>query len=117
MIFLSDWIGLILNIQHFHNKVKSALQAVVRLGVGGGLGLEPATEGSLQVSDAVVRLGAASPQQGDLRLSSSPSGQDAGGGARTRDRRVPADLRADSLATMPPTPPDVLGERTCRPFL
>ncbi|GFO09357.1 hypothetical protein PoB_003586200 [Plakobranchus ocellatus] len=47
----------------------------------------------------------ASPQQGDLRLSGPPSGQGAGGGARTRDRRVPADLRADSLATVPPTPP------------
>ncbi|GFN75936.1 hypothetical protein PoB_000244200 [Plakobranchus ocellatus] len=45
------------------------------------------------------------PQQGDLRLSGPPSGQDAGGGARTRDRRVPADLRADTLATVPPTPP------------
>ncbi|GFN80217.1 multiple epidermal growth factor-like domains 10 [Plakobranchus ocellatus] len=45
-----------------------------------------------------------SPQQGDLRLSGPPSGQDAGGGARTRDRRVPADLRAESLATVPPTP-------------
>ncbi|GFN86396.1 hypothetical protein PoB_001290200 [Plakobranchus ocellatus] len=45
------------------------------------------------------------PQQGDLRLSGPPSGQGAGGGARTRDRRVPADLRADSLATVPPTPP------------
>ncbi|GFN92307.1 hypothetical protein PoB_001881300 [Plakobranchus ocellatus] len=48
----------------------------------------------------------ASPQQGDLRLSGPPSGQGAGGGARTRDRRVPADLRADSLATVPPTPQD-----------
>ncbi|GFN96428.1 hypothetical protein PoB_002293400 [Plakobranchus ocellatus] len=47
----------------------------------------------------------ASPQQGDLRLSGPPSGQGAGGGARTRDRRVPADLRADSLATVLPTPP------------
>ncbi|GFO18061.1 hypothetical protein PoB_004456600 [Plakobranchus ocellatus] len=46
----------------------------------------------------------ASPQQGDLRLSGPPSGQGAGGGARTRDRRVPVDLRADSLATVPPTP-------------
>ncbi|GFO04829.1 hypothetical protein PoB_003133400 [Plakobranchus ocellatus] len=46
-----------------------------------------------------------SPQLGDLRLSGPPSGQGAGGGARTRDRRVPADLRADSLATVPPTPP------------
>ncbi|GFN75592.1 hypothetical protein PoB_000209800 [Plakobranchus ocellatus] len=45
----------------------------------------------------------ASPQQGDLRLSGPPSGQGAGGGARTRDRRVHADLRADSLATVPPT--------------
>ncbi|GFN76575.1 hypothetical protein PoB_000308100 [Plakobranchus ocellatus] len=47
----------------------------------------------------------ASPQQGDLRLSGPPSGQGAGGGARTRDRKVPADLRADSLATVLPTPP------------
>ncbi|GFN87160.1 hemolysin-type calcium-binding region:rtx n-terminal domain protein [Plakobranchus ocellatus] len=45
------------------------------------------------------------PQQGDLRLSGPPSGQGAGSGARTRDRRVPADLRADSQATVPPTPP------------
>ncbi|GFO49753.1 hypothetical protein PoB_007625800 [Plakobranchus ocellatus] len=47
----------------------------------------------------------ASPQQGDLRLSGLPSGQGASGGARTLDRRVPADLRADSLATVPPTLP------------
>ncbi|GFO15554.1 hypothetical protein PoB_004205900 [Plakobranchus ocellatus] len=47
-----------------------------------------------------ARTSPASPQQGDLRLSGPPSGQDAGGGARTRDRRVPADLRADSLATV-----------------
>ncbi|GFN89900.1 hypothetical protein PoB_001640600 [Plakobranchus ocellatus] len=46
----------------------------------------------------------ASPQQGDLRLSGPPSGQGAGGGARTGDRRVSADLRADSLATVPSTP-------------
>ncbi|GFN85246.1 MAM and LDL-receptor class a domain-containing protein 1-like [Plakobranchus ocellatus] len=45
----------------------------------------------------------ASPKPGDLRLSGPPSGQGAGGGARTRDRRVPADLRADSLATEAPT--------------
>ncbi|GFN96447.1 hypothetical protein PoB_002295300 [Plakobranchus ocellatus] len=37
-------------------------------------------------------------QQGDLRLSGPPSGQGAGGGARNRDRRVPADLRAASQA-------------------
>ncbi|GFN89373.1 hypothetical protein PoB_001587900 [Plakobranchus ocellatus] len=42
-------------------------------------------------------------QQGDLRLSGRPSGQGAGGRTRTRDSRVPADLRADSLATVPPT--------------
>ncbi|GFN99814.1 hypothetical protein PoB_002632000 [Plakobranchus ocellatus] len=44
------------------------------------------------------------PQQGDLRLSSPPSGQGAGGGARTRGKRIPADLMADSLATVPLTP-------------
>ncbi|GFO06250.1 hypothetical protein PoB_003275500 [Plakobranchus ocellatus] len=47
----------------------------------------------------------ASPQHRDLRLSGPPSGQRAGGGARTRDRRIPADIRADSLASVPPTPP------------
>ncbi|GFO40342.1 hypothetical protein PoB_006684700 [Plakobranchus ocellatus] len=50
-----------------------------------------------------------SPQQGDLRLSGPPTGQGAGGGAQTRDRRIPADIRADSLAIVPPTPP-VVGE-------
>ncbi|GFO35413.1 hypothetical protein PoB_006191800 [Plakobranchus ocellatus] len=43
----------------------------------------------------------ASPQQSDLRLLGPPSGQGAGGGAQTRDKRVPADLRAHSLATAP----------------
>ncbi|GFO09055.1 LOW QUALITY PROTEIN: hypothetical protein PoB_003556000 [Plakobranchus ocellatus] len=42
----------------------------------------------------------ASPQQGDLRLSGHPSGQGTAGGARTRDRRVTANLRADSRATV-----------------
>ncbi|GFN92084.1 hypothetical protein PoB_001859000 [Plakobranchus ocellatus] len=49
-----------------------------------------------------------SPHQGNLRLSGPPSGRGAGGRARTRDRRVPADLKADSLATVPPTPPKSL---------
>ncbi|GFO28800.1 hypothetical protein PoB_005530500 [Plakobranchus ocellatus] len=53
---------------------------------------------------ALKKTGDARPQQGDLRLSGPPSGQGAGGGARTHDRRVPADFRADSLATVPPTP-------------
>ncbi|GFO21315.1 hypothetical protein PoB_004782000 [Plakobranchus ocellatus] len=42
---------------------------------------------------------------GDLRFLGPPSGQGAGRGARTRDRRLPADLRADSLTTVPPMPP------------
>ncbi|GFO21528.1 hypothetical protein PoB_004803300 [Plakobranchus ocellatus] len=41
----------------------------------------------------------------DLCLLGPPSGQGAGGGARTHNRRVPAGLRADSLTTEPPTPP------------
>ncbi|GFO07383.1 hypothetical protein PoB_003388800 [Plakobranchus ocellatus] len=45
----------------------------------------------------------ASPQQDDLRLLGPPSGRGADGGARTRDGRVPADLRTDSQATVPPT--------------
>ncbi|GFO16552.1 thymus-specific serine protease [Plakobranchus ocellatus] len=47
------------------------------------------------------------PQQGDLRLSGPPSGQGTGGRVQTRDRMVPADLRADSLATVPLTPPNI----------
>ncbi|GFO28172.1 hypothetical protein PoB_005467700 [Plakobranchus ocellatus] len=43
-------------------------------------------------------------QQGDLRLSGPPSGQGTGGVARIRNRKVPTDLRADSLVTVPPTP-------------
>ncbi|GFN82788.1 amine oxidase [Plakobranchus ocellatus] len=42
-------------------------------------------------------------QEGDPRLSGPPSGQGTSGGARSRDRRVPAVLRADSLSIVPPT--------------
>ncbi|GFO11762.1 hypothetical protein PoB_003826700 [Plakobranchus ocellatus] len=38
---------------------------------------------------------------GNLRLSGPPSGHGTSGGARTCERRVPANLRADSPATMP----------------
>ncbi|GFO43190.1 hypothetical protein PoB_006969500 [Plakobranchus ocellatus] len=40
----------------------------------------------------------ASPQQGDFRLSGPTSGQDAGSGARTRDRRVTAEGSQGGLA-------------------
>ncbi|GFO33902.1 hypothetical protein PoB_006040700 [Plakobranchus ocellatus] len=44
------------------------------------------------------------PQHFSMFTQTGPSlGQDAGGGSRTRDRRVLADLRADSLISMPPT--------------
>ncbi|GFO21869.1 hypothetical protein PoB_004837400 [Plakobranchus ocellatus] len=66
-----------------------------------------ARPGFLPGSDKLGRKGdlSLSPQQGDLRLSGPPSGQGAGSEARTRDRRVPAGLRADSQATVLPTPP------------
>ncbi|GFO21098.1 hypothetical protein PoB_004760300 [Plakobranchus ocellatus] len=48
------------------------------------------------------------PQQADLRLSGPPSGQGAGNGVRTRNKRIPTEIRADSLATVPPTPPTQL---------
>ncbi|GFO36903.1 hypothetical protein PoB_006340800 [Plakobranchus ocellatus] len=54
------------------------------------------------------------PHQGDLRLSGPPSGQGVGGGARTRGRRFPADLRTDSLATVPSTPPNKEIEKKIR---
>ncbi|GFO12286.1 hypothetical protein PoB_003879100 [Plakobranchus ocellatus] len=41
---------------------------------------------------------------GGAELSVPPSGQGAGGGTRTSDRRIPADIRADSLAIVPPPP-------------
>ncbi|GFO19201.1 hypothetical protein PoB_004570600 [Plakobranchus ocellatus] len=63
--------------------------------------------------DAVIAV-AASPQQGDLKLSGPPPGQGASGGARTRDRRVSVDLRTDSLVTVPPTPPRTLGADNSR---
>ncbi|GFO50423.1 hypothetical protein PoB_007692800 [Plakobranchus ocellatus] len=61
--------------------------------------------GESEGKEGWVFLYIASPQQGDLRLLGPPSGQGAGSGARTRNRRVPADLRADSLTTVSPTPP------------
>ncbi|GFO16793.1 hypothetical protein PoB_004329800 [Plakobranchus ocellatus] len=45
------------------------------------------------------------PQKGDLRLLGSPAGQGNSSGARTHDRRIPADLREVSLTTVPPKPP------------
>ncbi|GFN96276.1 hypothetical protein PoB_002278200 [Plakobranchus ocellatus] len=53
----------------------------------------------------------ASPHQGDLRLSGPPSGQDAVGGARTRDRRVLADLRVDSFSPTPLLFPRAAGSK------
>ncbi|GFO42530.1 hypothetical protein PoB_006903500 [Plakobranchus ocellatus] len=44
------------------------------------------------------------PQQRDLKLSGLPPGQAADDEARARDRKVPASLRADSSASVPPTP-------------
>ncbi|GFN97921.1 glucose dehydrogenase [Plakobranchus ocellatus] len=60
--------------------------------------------GFLTEDSDVEFLFSSSPQQCDLRPSGHPSGQGAGGGARTRDRMTPADIRADSLVTVPPTP-------------
>ncbi|GFO15233.1 hypothetical protein PoB_004173800 [Plakobranchus ocellatus] len=59
--------------------------------------------GCLQIQFPSASILDASPQQGDLRLSSPRSGQGAGSGALTRYRGISADIRADSLATVPPT--------------
>ncbi|GFN93385.1 hypothetical protein PoB_001989100 [Plakobranchus ocellatus] len=67
--------------------------------------LERSYEFQCSLKRSLSFLYIASPQQGDLRLSGPPSGQGAGSGTRTRNRRVPADLRADSQATVLPTPP------------
>ncbi|GFO36882.1 hypothetical protein PoB_006338700 [Plakobranchus ocellatus] len=58
----------------------------------------------------------ASLHQGDLRLSGPPSGQGTSGGAQTHNRRIPADIRADPLATVSPTPlAPVISRRNCAP--
>ncbi|GFN75252.1 hypothetical protein PoB_000175800 [Plakobranchus ocellatus] len=44
------------------------------------------------------------PQQGDHRLSGPLSGQGVSGGAQSHGKRVPADLRTNSLFTVPPMP-------------
>ncbi|GFO44279.1 hypothetical protein PoB_007078400 [Plakobranchus ocellatus] len=44
------------------------------------------------------------PPRSDLRLSGPPSGQGACGRALTRNRKAPADLRADSLSPVPRSP-------------
>ncbi|GFO11057.1 hypothetical protein PoB_003756200 [Plakobranchus ocellatus] len=70
-------------------------------------GLNPATN--------ALALEASSPQQGDFRLLGPPSGQGTGSGTRTRNRRAPADLRAGSLATVPPTLANLPGTHiSCR---
>ncbi|GFN77560.1 hypothetical protein PoB_000406600 [Plakobranchus ocellatus] len=60
---------------------------------------------------AIWKLVSQASPQDDLRLSrlsSPPSSQGTGDGTRTRDKRLPEDLRADSLATVPPTPLEVV---------
>ncbi|GFN83162.1 hypothetical protein PoB_000966800 [Plakobranchus ocellatus] len=61
----------------------------------------------VSLSQVLVFSYIASPQQGDLRLSGPPSGRNVSGGARTRDRKIPAYRRADSLATVSPTLPSL----------
>ncbi|GFO00282.1 hypothetical protein PoB_002678700 [Plakobranchus ocellatus] len=91
-----------------HNKVISGFQGL-RQAKAPVARLESATKGSCRsqgglashcATDVPHHRCKASPQQGDLRFSGSPSGQGDGGEARIRDIRVPADLRADSLATV-----------------
>ncbi|GFO43758.1 hypothetical protein PoB_007026300 [Plakobranchus ocellatus] len=63
-----------------------------------------------QTQSGCIKLGVnANPQQDDLRLSGPPSGPGASSEARTCNRRVPADLSADSLTTVPLTPPPLHG--------
>ncbi|GFN96167.1 hypothetical protein PoB_002267300 [Plakobranchus ocellatus] len=52
----------------------------------------------------------------DLGISPCPAilSRGAGGVARTRDKRIPADSRADSLASVPPTPPIIGGRQEAK---
>ncbi|GFO49855.1 hypothetical protein PoB_007636000 [Plakobranchus ocellatus] len=58
----------------------------------------------LQVPQQNVVLRVGSKQEADVQTTGPPSDQDAVSAARNRDKRAPADLRTDSLGTMPPTP-------------
>ncbi|GFN84734.1 hypothetical protein PoB_001124000 [Plakobranchus ocellatus] len=73
---------------------------------GAGLTLSQQTSYARIMANLQVR-----PQQGDLRLSGPPSSQGAYGETRIRGRRIPEDLREDSLSTVPPTPPAPSGLR------
>ncbi|GFO44932.1 hypothetical protein PoB_007143700 [Plakobranchus ocellatus] len=101
-----------------HNKVILGFQAL-RQARAPVAGLEPATEGSLQISGRTRKplcyrrhhnalyIALNKIIQAIARTLSGPlSGQGAGGGARTRDRKVPADLyfTIDSIPTVPSTP-------------
>ncbi|GFN85483.1 hypothetical protein PoB_001198900 [Plakobranchus ocellatus] len=85
--------------------VKWGLGARSERRVGMGVKKRKNKWGGIRRNTLLCMNAQASPQQGDLRLQGPPSGRGADGGARTRDRRVPADLRADSQATVPPSPP------------
>ncbi|GFO45852.1 hypothetical protein PoB_007235700 [Plakobranchus ocellatus] len=102
-------------------------QGDLRLSGSSQAGLELAIEGFLQISGRIryqlchrcslqnhwkkiperkissnkIDESIASPKQDDFRLSGPPSGQGVCGGARTRNRRIPVDLRADLPATVP----------------
>ncbi|GFN74956.1 hypothetical protein PoB_000146200 [Plakobranchus ocellatus] len=68
------------------------------------------------LATAVEIRNVVSPQQDDLRLSRAPPGQNAGSGARARDRNAPADLRADSLTTVLPTPHEQQNTFACQVY-
>ncbi|GFO27592.1 hypothetical protein PoB_005409700 [Plakobranchus ocellatus] len=51
--------------------------------------------------------------QDDLRVLSPPSDQGIDAGAPTRDSRIPAELMADSLLTVPPTPRTIMKLTFC----
>ncbi|GFO47715.1 hypothetical protein PoB_007422000 [Plakobranchus ocellatus] len=65
---------------------------------------EHANDSAWKVKARIVTQDNVNPQQDDPTLLGPPSGQSANGGARNSDRRIPADLRADSLTTEPLTP-------------
>ncbi|GFO36804.1 hypothetical protein PoB_006330900 [Plakobranchus ocellatus] len=58
----------------------------------------------LQPESDSIKSVCASSQKGDLKLYGPPSDQGTCDGPRTCNRRIPADVMADSLAREPPTP-------------
>ncbi|GFN75749.1 hypothetical protein PoB_000225500 [Plakobranchus ocellatus] len=97
------------SVVHLELKPPRSVRGVRKITRGKGIRekkkiLENLGERNISLVRVFLCVCAPDPQQGNLGLSGFQSRQGANGGARTRNQRVPADLRANSLATVQPIP-------------